>query len=471
MRVVALPRREKPLARLAWALTEIGVAPAAITLPAPVAPLSIFLAGVPREQSFMWHPPTGPVAAGSGAAASITVTGSDRCEALQRWLVELFASLVHYRGEGEPSIAPRVFGGLAFEPRPARQAPWEAFGDGHFVLPRWTYVRHVDGASLMLGVHQRNTHDLDERDAILTEYEAIVDVLKRAEGSTTRTRLPAYRRIPMSCVSSMPFEGWQALVDEIKQTIASGRFTKLVAAQRCEVKLLEPLNDIDVLTRLIAEPLCTRFAFRHTDATFLGATPETLFEKKGSEVRTEALAGTIRSLGTDPPALSMQTDKLLGSDKDAIEHACVVSEIDETLGPISTRVSHPERPEIRKIRNILHLCTPFVADLNAGTTALDLLVAMHPTPAVGGLPRSGAAEWIAGHELHDRGWYTGPVGWFDAIGDGAFVVAIRSGVVTKEMAYVYTGAGIVADSDAEAEYAETQLKQLPLLRALGVDER
>ena len=232
--------------------------------------------------------------------------------------------------------------------------------------------------------------------------------------------------------------------------------------------LLEPVDDIDVLTRLIAEPSCTRFAFRRAGASFLGATPEALFEKRGLKATTEALAGTIRSLGSEPPLLGAQKAKLLGSDKDALEHAYVVREIDETLRPLAASVTHPTYPEIRKFRNILHLCTPFVAELNATTTAFDLLAAMHPTPAVGGLPRSGAAQWIAQHERHERGWYTGPVGWLDANDDGAFVVAIRSGVITKEMAYVYTGAGIVAESDDEIEYAETQLKQLPLLRALGV---
>lgn len=468
MQFVHLPSQGSPREHLAWALD--GMAPggcAAITVRAPVAPLSVFLSAVPRERSFMWHPPTGPAAAGSGAAAEISLSGQERLDTLRRWLHALFAPLVHYRSEDE-TVVPRAFGGLAFSPGVAREAPWQAFGDGHFVLPRWLYVREGETASLTFATHGRGFLNAVDHDSVVDEFDTIVTALLAAEGQTTRTRLPAYRTIPTECVRQMPPHEWQTLLDQIMGAIRSGKFTKLVAARRCDVALLEPINDIDVVTRLIAEPTCTRFAFRRAGASFLGATPETLFRKRGPSLTTEALAGTIRSLGSEAPVLGAQKAKLLDSDKDALEHEYVVREIDDTLRPLAESVSRPAHAEVRKVRNILHLCTPFSARLKPTTTAFDLLAAMHPTPAVGGLPRAGAAEWIAEHEVHERGWYTGPVGWMDANDDGTFVVAIRSGVITTNMAYVYTGAGVVADSDHDIEYAETELKQLPLLRALGV---
>jgi isochorismate synthase EntC len=85
------------------------------------------------------------------------------------------------------------------------------------------------------------------------------------------------------------------------------------------------------------------------------------------------------------------------------------------------------------------------------------------------VPGPGAREWIVAHEPEQRGWYTGPVGWFDCHGDAEFAVAIRCGVLKGATASLYTGAGVVLDSEPEAEYAETALKQLPMLRALGVD--
>lgn len=93
---------------------------------------------------------------------------------------------------------------------------------------------------------------------------------------------------------------------------------------------------------------------------------------------------------------------------------------------------------------------------------------LHPTPAVGGFPAREAAEWISNNEPLERGWYTGTVGWIDGNGDGEIAVAIRCGVLTRTHAYIFAGAGVVAASTAEAEYAETAGKMGPVLRALGV---
>jgi isochorismate synthase len=226
---------------------------------------------------------------------------------------------------------------------------------------------------------------------------------------------------------------------------------------------------MDVLTSLMTEPHCIRFAFRRQHASFVGASPEVLFSKTGSEVASQALAGTIRSLGSDLPNLEAQSSRLLGSEKDRIEHEIVVREINDALAPLSVSIEHPDDPHVRKVRRIMHLNTPIKATLRPGVHPAELLAALHPTPAVGGRPVRGAVEWITRHERHARGWYTGALGWLDLQYDALFVVAIRCGVLAEGKAFVFTGAGIVGDSDAASEYAETALKQQPLLKALGVE--
>jgi isochorismate synthase EntC len=99
---------------------------------------------------------------------------------------------------------------------------------------------------------------------------------------------------------------------------------------------------------------------------------------------------------------------------------------------------------------------------------VEILAALHPTPAVGGVPQRAAIDFIARVEPHSRGWYTGPVGWIDEKGDAEFAVAIRCGVISGKEAFIYAGAGIVADSDPDAEYQETELKAEPLLQSIGV---
>ncbi len=117
----------------------------------------------------------------------------------------------------------------------------------------------------------------------------------------------------------------------------------------------------------------------------------------------------------------------------------------------------------------MHLQTPIAGQVASGVHLLDLACALHPTPAIAGLPSSDAVEWITAHEPEARGWYAGFVGWFDQSGDGELSVSIRSGLLSEDEAVLYTGAGIVAGSDPSAEYLETTWKQRPFLRALGIE--
>ncbi len=99
-------------------------------------------------------------------------------------------------------------------------------------------------------------------------------------------------------------------------------------------------------------------------------------------------------------------------------------------------------------------------------SVLELVAALHPTPAVGGAPQAAALGVIAEVEGIDRGRYAGPVGWVDAAGNGSFAVGIRSAEISGTEARLMAGVGVVADSDPEAELAETRAKFQAMLPAL-----
>jgi isochorismate synthase EntC len=126
-----------------------------------------------------------------------------------------------------------------------------------------------------------------------------------------------------------------------------------------------------------------------------------------------------------------------------------------------------ESARVRTLAHVHHLVTPIAAQA-PGAHVVDLALALHPTPAMGGVPKSEAAAFLAAHESIERGWYAAPFGWCDARGHGAFVVGIRSALVLAGEALVYSGAGIVRGSVPELELAETHAKQRAMLSALGV---
>jgi salicylate biosynthesis isochorismate synthase/menaquinone-specific isochorismate synthase len=175
-----------------------------------------------------------------------------------------------------------------------------------------------------------------------------------------------------------------------------------------------------------------------------------------------ALAGSARR-SADPAVDDHLGEQLRRSQKNRSEHEIVVDRIDRALRPHSVWVEKGGEPELVKVANIQHLATPIHAQLADPRSAVELAGMLHPTPAVGGEPNDRATALIAELENLDRGWYAGPVGWMDSVEDGEFCVALRSALLRDRTAHLFAGAGIVADSDPEAELAETELKLDALL--------
>ena len=215
-------------------------------------------------------------------------------------------------------------------------------------------------------------------------------------------------------------------------------------------------------------PECYRFLFEpQPGRAFFGATPELLAEVSGHQLHTIALAGSLQRGKTwqEDQQLGKQ---LLSSRKDRQEHAFVVQALRENLAPLTTCLEIPSAPELCLLNNIQHLLTPVKGELANGNGILPVIQALHPTPALGGTPRGVALPLIEQYEPLPRGWYGAPIGWLAPNGDGEFAVAIRSAVANQHRVRLYAGVGVVADSDPEKEWRETELKFQPILKALGL---
>jgi menaquinone-specific isochorismate synthase len=163
----------------------------------------------------------------------------------------------------------------------------------------------------------------------------------------------------------------------------------------------------------------------------------------------------------------MLGEQLLADRKNRMEHQFVVQMIKEALEESCEDVILPDKPQLMKLRNIQHLYTPVVGKCKEDASLLLLVERLHPTPALGGLPKKAAIEKIRHVEELDRGLYGGPLGWMDYRGNGEFAVSIRSGLIQGKEASLFAGCGIVADSNSESEFSETSLKFRPMLTALG----
>ena len=404
---------------------------------------------------------------GFGEAARIEGGGEARFDEIRRRADELFASLAsRVHPEAEPAPPPRLYGGLAFCPEPARAAPWAAFRDGSFVLPRWLYATSGERAFVRLALHAGERLDAAALAAALSVFSA------PAAGGEPPVPGPG----SLAELERTSPETWGAMIGDALSRIRAHELEKVVPTALCKVAAVAALDVPGALGRLDAlYPECVRFAFQRGEAVFLGASPERLIDKRGLAVESDALAGTAPRAPTAGTQACLRDEgdaraaaALLESDKNRREHHVVVEAVRAALAPLARRIRVPAAPVVRTLRNVHHLWTPITATLSHPIHVLDLVRLLHPTPAVCGTPREAAIRWIAEHEPETRGWYAGPVGWFDAEGDGVFSVAIRSGVLSRREAWLYAGAGIVEGSDASLEYAETRAKQTPMLAALGL---
>jgi menaquinone-specific isochorismate synthase len=157
----------------------------------------------------------------------------------------------------------------------------------------------------------------------------------------------------------------------------------------------------------------------------------------------------------------------MSSMKNKHEHKFALDSLVNALAPFCEQIDADPEPFSLSLPNVWHLASDVHGVLKENASALDLAAALHPTAAVAGTPTKAAQAYIDEHEPFDRGGYAGPVGWIGADGDGEWAIALRGAYLNDQTITAFAGCGVVAESDPEAELAETRLKFQPIRQALS----
>ncbi len=437
------------------------------SMPSPGILVSTFLDHAEGQERFFWQSAGDEIiVAGFGSAVELMAWGEGRYEEIERKSAVLFSNADLYSNQNRFS-APRLFGGFAFRDDFAPDKTWAVFHPAHFVLPHFQLIQNGIDSWLTINTMLPLEEDLTSarielKAALLARYEALLMASENRPKSTTAVDL-AHVSYPMS------YATWGALVEEAVSRIRASEMEKVVLARVCEVRSKKRINvskALEYLNHNYKECTCFLFEPRPYHA-FYGATPELLVKVQGRQLGTMALAGSIRR-GASSIEDKLLTQQLTASDKEQDEHSLVVDSIHRRLQPFTTEITTIEKPEVYTLSYIHHLLTPINAKLKQEYGILPLVEILHPTPALGGTPRQRALNFIKRAEPVPRGWYAGPIGWIDHEMNGEFCVAIRSAVAQERRVWMYAGAGIVAESEADKEWAETSLKFKPMFAALGL---
>ncbi|HZW02166.1 MAG TPA: isochorismate synthase [Candidatus Deferrimicrobium sp.] len=430
---------------------------------ATVDPVAVYAAAeaAGHERSLWRQPSEGFVLVGVGAAWSMRASGPGRFTQVAEAWSDLAGQAIITGDPGLRGCGPLLLGGFGFADVPARTRVWRGFEAADVVLPALLLSITPEGTWLTA------SHVLSPGETAASAGGTLASWWVHLIGSAVASSPPSVRP-SLRLVASRPGAAdWRASVSRLAGAVGRGRLDKVVLARQVDLVAESAIDVPAVLERLRATaPESTLFAIGRGGRTFLGATPERLVSLDGCRLRSVAMAGSTRR-GDDAAADERLAAELLGSDKEREEHAVVVDMLRATLAPLTDELAIPSVPHVEQLHHLQHLVTPVEGRLREPSGVLRFAELLHPTPAVGGMPRDLALDLIAEEEAHERGWYAGPLGWLDRSGDGELVVALRSGVVEDRTATLLAGCGIVADSDPEREWQESTTKLLALGSALG----
>lgn len=407
----------------------------------------------PGERHFYAERPSeGWAIAGAESVISYTVAGPRRFLECQRFIDRTLADAVAVGDQDVPFGGPHFFAAFSFLDSVTGGEP---FDSASVFVPRWQVAQREGRTSAVANLALDADSDVGAQAARVWNAHA-----KFRSFDFSAPDFPEDGSAAASSVEEVGGRGgYMSAVSKAVERIGRGEFEKIVLARAKDVRASGPLNPLRLLNGLRQRfPDCSAFSIANgAGQSFIGASPERLLQVGDGVMRTEALAGSANRGATASEDASLG-GRLLQSDKDLREHRIVLGSIVRRLAPLGLDLRYSERPLLKRLSNVQHLHTPIHASLPRGVRLLDMLGRLHPTPAVGGTPREVVVPLIASLEAFPRGLYGGTLGWIDSRGGGEFLVALRSALIDGPKARMYAGAGIVAGSSPEQEYAETEYK-------------
>jgi menaquinone-specific isochorismate synthase len=409
---------------------------------------------------FWNHPSNAETIFGLGHAMQITASGPGRLDVLNQELQQLHNNWKWLDPE-HTKCKPLSHLCFAFNPSDQMSGPWDGLPNSGLFLPELTIQQQGNSCvaifSTKLGINR-------EPEAILQRWRELFTTFIN---SLTQQHTPPGCKTTLSRIAtSANQDHWRQLIAKAQSSIFSATLEKVVPARHLRVKAERSLDPRRLMTTLeYLYPDSMLLANRTGERTFLSATPECLVSLQNGDIYCDALAGTIHRSANEQQDQDLgQT--LLSDPKAKHEHQLVVQDITTSLGAICSDIKHSDKPSLLRMRNLQHLHTEIKGQLKSDITLLDAAARLHPTAAVNGYPEPEAKLWLRQNESIERGWYTGAAGWIDYSGNGKLAVLLRCALLDNNYADLFAGAGITAESDANSEYAETELKFRVMLEAL-----
>ncbi|MER2090118.1 MAG: isochorismate synthase [Sporosarcina sp.] len=425
-----------------------------------ISPLAFFEAGDScyKDERFYWQNADKTLTlVGIGHATVLTSEGAeDRFAHISKSWKKLCAALIKEENDREPVL----FGGFSFDPQSEKESEWAAFPSAHFVVPSFQLSIANGKTTIAINLVTESDDAADQFEKLRDERDRLIHIAQVED-------FALLAKPEVTSIEELEKEHYLETVSKVTKKINNGEAEKVVIARSLKLNFEHDVSAATALHHISNEQQESyHFGLQKDSQLFFGATPERLIEISNGRAYSACVAGSIRrgKSATEDRELG---DELLEDSKNREEHQYVVNMISRVFNTFCTDIKITKVPKLMKVRDIQHLFTPVEGIVEQGTDIFSLVEALHPTPALGGVPTDISMDIIRSEENMDRGYYAAPIGWTDTAGNGEFAVAIRSALLDGDSAYLYAGGGIVADSEPDKEYDETWVKFRPVMRALG----
>ena len=382
---------------------------------------------------FLWNSPNQLEIAGFDCAFSSEFSTIEEFYQLSRY----YKSIINKNSQVLSNLSiPLIFIINSFDMEVDRQGPWSNIPKGFIFIPETMYINHHGNKKLLT-------------------------INKNTPISKHNSKKKINRYIKPKLKSETSKNTFLSMVQESIELMKEKKISKIVLSRQknfdFDFNIFQQLNFISKANNRF--PDCVNFLYDFKDlGIFFGISPETLFKTNDDKFYSEALAGTFKS-----------TESLnnIDTSKEFEEHKFVIDHIKESISAFSNNIQYSKEPYLMSLNSITHMKTEFKSHLKENVDPFDIIHKLHPTPAVCGNPTDIAMNNIRNIENHDRGWYSGNLGWIDSNYNSHFIVSIRSGLYTDKKLYLYAGCGITRKSDKNKEYDESEIKFNSILSILN----
>jgi menaquinone-specific isochorismate synthase len=388
----------------------------------------------------------------------IEVSGEDRFIKSEEFIKNCLKNIIPISPHSQSCFLPHFFCTFSFfNQHEKADYPFPA---ATVFLPAWQVTVRNNGCTLVMNTIINSNVNIAK---ILDNLQRHLEIIKPLHNYSINID-----KFPVNIYKKITKNGdkFKTSVLSALEIIQSNYLSKIVLADTLDVSANHDFNLLQSLNNLRQfHPNCYIFSTSNGKGqNFIGASPERLISIHKKQLITDALAGSAPR-GQTPREDAANAKNLVNSTKEKHEHKLVLDFITQHLSELGL-LPQVLAPRLRQLSNIQHLWTPISAVVPTNIHPLQIVAKLHPTPAVAGASRDIACAEIRRYESFERGLYAAPLGWVDGEGNCEFIVGIRSALIDGNYARLYAGAGIVAGSDPEKEFAEVQLKLQALLKAL-----